>query len=46
MQSEFEGLIKTGTFSMVDVVPGGRKLVSSKWRFDYKADKKRNITKF
>ena len=46
MQSEFEGHIETGTFSMVDGVPEGRKLVISKWCFDYKSDKKRNITKF
>ena len=46
MQSEFEGHIKTGTFSMVDGVPEGRKPVGSKWCFDYKADKKGNITKF
>ena len=46
MQSEFEGHIKMGTFSMVDGVPEGRKLVISKWCFDYKSDKKRNITKF
>ena len=46
IQSEFEGHIKTGTFSMVDEVPEGRKPVGSKWCFDYKADKKGNITKF
>ena len=46
MQSEFEGRIKTGTFSMVDGVPEERKPVGSKWCFDYKADKKGNIAKF
>ena len=46
MQSEFEGHIKTGTCSMVDGVPEGRKPVSSKWCFVYKEDKKQNITKF
>ena len=46
MQSEFEGHIKTGTFSMVYRVSEGRKPVGSKWCFDYKADKKGNITKF
>ena len=30
MQSKFEGHIKTGTFSMVDTVPEGRKPVGSK----------------
>ena len=34
MQSEFEGHIKTGTFSMVDGVQEGRKPVGSKWCFD------------
>ena len=38
--------MKTGTFSMVDRVPEGRKPVGSKWCFDYKTDKQRNITKF
>ena len=46
MQSEFEGHKKTGTFSMVDRVPEGRKPVSSKWCFDYKTDKGGLITKF
>ena len=39
MQSEFDGHMKTGTFHMVDRVPEVRKLVSSKWCFDYKIDK-------
>ena len=34
MRSEFEGHMKTGTFSIVDRVPKGRKPVSSKWCFD------------
>ena len=38
--------MKTGTFSMVDRVPEGRKPVDSKWCFDYKTDKERYITKF
>ena len=45
MKSEFGGHTKTGTFSMVDRVPKGRKPVSSKWCLDYKTDKKGNITK-
>ena len=35
MQSELEGHMKTGTFSMIDRVPEGRKPVGSKWCFDY-----------
>ena len=46
MQSEFEGHMETGTFSIVDRVPESRKPVGSKWCFDYKTDKKGNITKF
>ena len=46
IQSEFERHTKTGTFSMVDRVPDGRKPVDFKWRFDYKRDKEGNITKF
>ena len=46
MRSEFEGHTKTGTFSMVDRVPEGRKPASSKWCFDCKTDKEGNITKF
>ena len=44
--SEFEGHMKTGTFSMVDIVPEERKPVDSKWCFDYKTDKDGKITKF
>ena len=46
MQSEFEGHMKTGTFSMIDRVPEGRKSIGSKWCFDYQTDKEGNITKF
>ena len=46
MLSEFEGHIKTGTFSIVDGVPEGRKPVGSKWCFDYTTDKEGKITKF
>ena len=46
MRSEFEGHMKTVTFSMVNRVPEGRKPVSSKWSFDYKTDKEGKITKF
>ena len=46
MQSEFDGHMKTGAFYMIDRVPEGRKLVSSKSCFDYKTDKKGKITKF
>ena len=46
MRSEFEGHMKTETFSMVHRVPEGRKPVSSKWCFDYKTDKEVNTTKF
>ena len=46
MKSEFDGHTKTGTFSMVDRVPKGRKPVSSKWCFGYKTDHKGKITKF
>ena len=42
---EFDGHIKTGTFSTVDRVPEGRKPVSSKWCFTYKTDKEGKITK-
>ena len=45
MKIEFDGHIKTGTFSMVDRVPEGRKPVSSKWCFTYKMDKEGKITK-
>ena len=38
--------MKTGTFSMVDRVPEGRKSVGSKWCFDYKTDEEGKITKF
>ena len=38
--------MKTGTFSMVNRVPEGRKSVSSKWCFGYKTDKEGNINKF
>ena len=46
MQSNFEGHMKTGTFSMVTTVPEGCKPVGSKWCFDYKTDKEGKITKF
>ena len=46
MQSEFEGHMKTGTFSMVDRVPERCKPVDFKWCFEYKTDKKGNITNF
>ena len=46
MQSEFDGHLKTETFHMVDQKADGQKPVSSKWCFDYKTDKERNITKF
>ena len=46
MQSEFDGHIITGTFHIVDRVPGGRKPVSSKWWFGYMIDKEGKITKF
>ena len=45
MKLEFDGHMQTGTFSMVDRVPEGRKPVSSKWCFNYKTDKEGNITK-
>ena len=45
MKSEFDGHTKTGTFSMVDRAPKGRKPVSSKWCFGYKTDNKGKITK-
>ena len=45
MKLEFDCHIKTGTFSMVDRVPEGRKPVSSKWCFTYKTDKEGKITK-
>ena len=38
--------MKTGTFSLVDRVPEGRKPVDSKWCFDYETDKDGKITKF
>ena len=44
MKLYFDGHIKTGTFSMVDRVPEGRKPVSSKWCFTYKTDKEGKIT--
>ena len=40
MKLEFDGHIKTGTFSMVDRVPEGRKPVSLKWCFTYKTERK------
>ena len=39
MKLEFEGHMKTGTFSTVSRVPERRKPVGSEWRFDYKTDK-------
>ena len=45
MKSEFDGHTKTGTFSMVDRVPKGRKPVRSKWCFGYKTDNKGKIMK-
>ena len=45
MKSEFDGHTKTGTFSVVDRVPKGRKPVRSKWCFGYKTDQKGKITK-
>ena len=45
MKSEFDGHTKTGSFSMVDRVPKGRKQVSSKWCFGYKTGNKGKITK-
>ena len=45
MKLEFDGHIKTGTFSMVGRVPEGHKPVSSKWCFTYKTDKEGKITK-
>ena len=45
MKLEFDGHIKTGTFSVVDRVPEGRKPVSSKWCFTYKTDKEGKTTK-
>ena len=45
MKSEFDGHTKTGTFSMVDRVPKGRKPISSKWWFGCKTDHKGKITK-
>ena len=38
--------MKTGTLSMVDRVPEGRKPLSSKWRFDCRTYKEGKITKF
>ena len=38
--------MKTGTFSMVDRVPEGRKPIGSEWYFDYKTNKEGNVTKF
>ena len=46
MQAEFDGHMKTYIFPTVDRVPKGRNPVSSKWCFDYKADKDGKITKF
>ena len=45
MKLEFDGHIKTDTFSMVDRGPEGCKPVSSKWCFTYKTDKEGKITK-
>ena len=46
MRSKFEGHMKTGTFSMVDRLPGERKPVGFKWCLDYNANKEGNIIKF
>ncbi|CAM9312748.1 unnamed protein product [Ascophyllum nodosum] len=46
MPSKFEWHMKTGTFSMVDRVPEGRKPVGSKWCFHYKTYKEGKIIKF
>ena len=46
MRPEVEGYMETGTFSMVDRVPEGRKPVDSKWCSDYETDKDGKITKF
>ena len=45
MKSEFDGHTKTGTFSMVNLVPKGRKSVSLKWCFSSKTYEKGKITK-
>ena len=45
MKLELDRHIKTGTFSMVDRVPEGRKPVSSKWCFTCKTDREGKITK-
>ena len=46
MRPEFEGHMETGTFSMVNRVPEGRKPVDYKCCSDYETDKKGKITKF
>lgn len=46
MQSGLEGHVKTGTRSIKKRIPEWRKLVSSKWCFDYETDKEGDITKF
>lgn len=46
MQKEMDGHTKTGTFSMIDVVPEGRKPVSSKWVLAWKINELGLITDF
>ena len=46
MQSEFEGHMKTRTFSIGDRVPERRRPEGSKWCFGYTTDKEGNMTKF
>ena len=46
MRSDFEVHIKTGTLSMANRVPEGRKPVRSKSCFDFKTDKEGKVTTF
>ena len=45
MRAEFEGLVGLNAFEIVDVVPGGVNVVSTRWVFAWKADKDVNIVK-
>ena len=46
LQSEFEGHMKAGTFSIVDRVPERRNSVGSKWFSDYKTHEEGKMTTF
>ena len=45
MNSEFEGLLAAGTFSLVGSVPEGSNIVNAKWVYKWKTDSNGEISK-